>query len=122
MDASVEKSGLHPRNSHRGRYDFGRLVACCPELALFVAINEYGDESIDFSNPSAVKALNRALLKLEYGIEGWDIRCSIFVRLSPAEQTIFIISQTCWRMVATFHTDHRCGCSTLASGPTASIR
>jgi 23S rRNA (adenine1618-N6)-methyltransferase len=73
LDAPVEKSGLHPRNPHRGRYDFGRLVACSPELAAFVATNEYGDDSIDFANPLAVKALNRALLKLEYGIEGWDI-------------------------------------------------
>lgn len=73
VDAPVEKIGLHPRNPHRGRYDFGRLVACSPGLGTFVAVNEYGDESIDFADPSAVKALNRALLKLEYGIDGWDI-------------------------------------------------
>lgn len=72
-DASVVKMSLHPRNPHRGRYDFGRLVACCPELAAFVAKNAYGKETIDFAIPSAVKALNRALLRLEYGIEGWDI-------------------------------------------------
>ena len=73
VNVSVEKIGLHLRNPHRGRYDFGRLVACCPELAAFVAKNAYGDESVDFANPAAVRALNRALLKLEYGIEGWDI-------------------------------------------------
>jgi 23S rRNA (adenine1618-N6)-methyltransferase len=72
-EASVEKIRLHPRSPHRGRYDFGSLVACSPELAVFVAKNGYGDESIDFANPSAVKALNRALLRLEYGITGWDI-------------------------------------------------
>jgi len=69
----VEKSGLHPRNLHRGRYDFGRLVASSLELGAFVAKNAYGDDSIDFANPSAVRALNCALLKLDYGIEGWDI-------------------------------------------------
>jgi len=69
----AEKSGLHPRNLHRGRYDFELLVTSCPALANFVAPNEYGNKSIDFANPSAVKALNRALLKLDYGIEGWDI-------------------------------------------------
>lgn len=69
----VEKDGLHPRNPHRGRYDFGRLVACLPELTAFVAKNAYGDETIDFADPSAVRALNRALLALEYGITGWDI-------------------------------------------------
>lgn len=72
-DAPVEKNGLHPRNPHRSRYDFGRLVACCPELARFVATNAYGNETIDFADPAAVKALNRALLKLEYGISDWDI-------------------------------------------------
>jgi len=63
MAASAEKTGLHPRNPHRGRYDFRQLVACSPELAAFVATNEYGDESIAFADPAAVKALNRALLK-----------------------------------------------------------
>lgn len=72
-DAPVEKSGLHPRNPHRSRYDFGRLVACRPELGRFVATNAYGSETIDFADPAAVKALNRALLKLEYGISDWDI-------------------------------------------------
>ena len=73
MAASAEKTGLHPRNPHRGRYDFRQLIACSPELAAFVATNEYGDESIAFADPAAVKALNRALLKLTYGITGWDI-------------------------------------------------
>ena len=36
-------------------------------------MNPYGDESIDFFNPEAVKALNRALLKYYYDIDYWDI-------------------------------------------------
>ena len=68
-----EKSKLHPRNRHRDRYDFNALTTCCPELAPFVARNRYDDETIDFSNPEAVKMLNRALLKQYYGIENWDI-------------------------------------------------
>lgn len=71
--APAVKTGLHPRNPHRGRYDFPRLIAASPELAGFVSPNAYGDESIDFADPLAVKALNRALLRLEYAIEGWDI-------------------------------------------------
>jgi len=67
------KAGMHPRNPHRGRYDFQRLTAASPELAGFVSPNAYGDESIDFADPLAVKALNRALLKQEYAIAGWDI-------------------------------------------------
>jgi len=73
MTAPAEKTNLHPRNSHRGRYDFKRLIEGSPELATFVSPNAYGDESINFADPSAVKALNRALLNLVYGIKGWDI-------------------------------------------------
>ena len=67
------KSGLHPRNRHRERYDFPRLIQSCPDLASFVAPNAYGDVSIDFGDPEAVKTLNRALLAHFYGIQGWDI-------------------------------------------------
>lgn len=69
----AEKTSLHPRNPHRSRYDFPALIASCPELAAFVAVNPYGDESIDFADPAAVKMLNRALLAHFYGIAQWDI-------------------------------------------------
>ncbi len=68
-----EKSQLHRRNRHRGRYDFKTLSAVCPELAELVAPNEYGDESIDFSDPKAVKMLNKALLKYFYDVQFWEI-------------------------------------------------
>ena len=67
------KKNLHPRNRHAGRYDFAQLVSCEPELSAFVARNVYGDESINFADPEAVRALNRALLKLTYGISGWSL-------------------------------------------------
>ena len=68
-----EKSRLHPRNKHRERYDFKLLIESCPELAQYVKLNIYDDESIDFSDPEAVKMLNKALLKHFYGIDYWDI-------------------------------------------------
>jgi len=68
-----EKSGLHPRNKHQERYDFKLLVSSCPELGQFVKLNNYGDESIDFFNPDAVKMLNKALLRHYYNIDFWDI-------------------------------------------------
>lgn len=67
------KSRLHPRNRHRTRYDFQSLIKTCPALAPFVQINKYGDESINFFDPAAVKMLNKALLQHHYGIEFWDI-------------------------------------------------
>jgi 23S rRNA (adenine1618-N6)-methyltransferase len=68
-----EKTGLHPRNKHRERYNFGELIKSCPELAPFVRVNDYQDESVDFSDPRAVMMLNKALLKHFYGIVYWEI-------------------------------------------------
>lgn len=67
------KSRLHTRNKHRERYDFKQLIDTCPDLAPFVKLNKYNDESIEFSDPAAVKALNKALLKHYYDITNWDI-------------------------------------------------
>ncbi len=67
------KSPLHPRNKHQGRYDLKKLVHKLPELSDFVKRNEYGNESIDFFNPLAVRMLNTALLKVHYGMEKWEI-------------------------------------------------
>jgi 23S rRNA (adenine1618-N6)-methyltransferase len=69
----AEKIKLHPRNRHRHRYDFKQLINSCPELAPFVKLNNYNDESIDFFDPTAVKMLNKALLMDFYGVRNWDI-------------------------------------------------
>ena len=57
------KVELHPRNKHRERYNFKELIGSLPELAQFVKLNDYDDESIDFFNPNAVKMLNKARSK-----------------------------------------------------------
>ena len=67
------KNELHPRNRHRNRYDFAKLIKSSPALAPFVTENQYGDESIDFADPAAVIALNRAILVDSYGIKEWGI-------------------------------------------------
>lgn len=72
-DHPTIKSQLHPRNKHRERYDFKALGKSCPDLVPFVIRNKYNDESINFFDPNAVKALNRALLQFHYGIKHWDI-------------------------------------------------
>jgi 23S rRNA (adenine1618-N6)-methyltransferase len=69
----AEKENLHPRNSHRAGYDFKLLCKKSADLKPFVSLNQHNDESIDFSNPDAVKALNKALLKCYYGVDHWDI-------------------------------------------------
>jgi len=69
----VAKEGLHPRNLHRAMYNFEQLIGVCPELGDFVKLNQYNSESIDFSDPEAVKTLNKALLKYFYGVNDWTI-------------------------------------------------
>jgi 23S rRNA (adenine1618-N6)-methyltransferase len=68
-----EKLSLHLSNKHRERYNFKELIGSYPELAPFVRLNDYNDESIDFSNAEAVLSLNKALLKHYYGINYWSI-------------------------------------------------
>jgi 23S rRNA (adenine1618-N6)-methyltransferase len=49
------------------------LVLACAELKPFIIKSKYGRDSIDFSNPAAVKQLNRALLINHYGLSEWNI-------------------------------------------------
>jgi Predicted SAM-dependent methyltransferase len=64
---------LHPRNKHKGTYDFPELIRILPTLKNFVKANKFGNDSIDFSNKEAVKTLNQALIKSYYQIDSWDI-------------------------------------------------
>ncbi len=67
------KETMHPRNAHRMGYDFKALIKAMPKLRAFVTVNKYENETINFSDPEAVKLLNRALLKHHYRVEYWDI-------------------------------------------------
>lgn len=74
VESHVEtKPQLHPRSMHREPYDFSVLKACCPELAPFIIKNKSGNETIDFFDPMAVKALNKSLLLQYYGLTYWEI-------------------------------------------------
>jgi len=66
------KTRLHSRNKNRERYDLNALTVSNPELANYIKPNKYGDDSVDFSNPVAVKLLNKALLSHYYGIKYWE--------------------------------------------------
>lgn len=71
--ATAIKPGLHPRNKNLTGYDFPALTAIAPGLQRYLITTPAGMQSIDFSNPGAVKALNRAILALHYGVKGWEI-------------------------------------------------
>lgn len=68
-----KKRTTHPKNKHQGKYNFDALVKACPELKNYVQPNKYGDTSVDFSNPNAVKTLNKALLADQYNLKFWEI-------------------------------------------------
>ncbi|SEB36679.1 23S rRNA m(6)A-1618 methyltransferase [Tenacibaculum sp. MAR_2009_124] len=62
---------LHPNNIHNNGYDFKILLKENPILESFV-VEKFGKLTIDFSDPNAVKTLNRSLLKTHYDIGYWD--------------------------------------------------
>lgn len=69
---SQEKTRLHPRNRNREPYDLNTLKLVEPSLVRHIQPNKYGEESVDFSHPEAVRLLNKALLHHYYGIKSWD--------------------------------------------------
>jgi 23S rRNA (adenine1618-N6)-methyltransferase len=73
MKVTLEKVNLHPKNLHRFGYDFENLITTNSDLKQYVFINEFKNETIDFSNPDAVKSLNKSLLMRYYNIQNWDI-------------------------------------------------
>ncbi len=72
---ALEKLSLHPRNRHRGRYDFAALLQALPTLKDFLIANPFdaSELTIDFANPAAVMALNASLLKSFYQVESWRV-------------------------------------------------
>lgn len=67
----MEKKALHKNNIHNKGYDFKVLQEKYPKIKEFV-IEKYGKETIDFSNPKAVKEFNKALLSAYYNIKTWE--------------------------------------------------
>lgn len=70
---TINTSPLHIRNKHRHGYDFAQLIKAVPEFSAFVKRNQYGNLSIDFADPNAVRMLNKALLLTYYQLSYWDI-------------------------------------------------
>jgi len=66
------KGKLHSKNIHRNGYNFIKLCEVYPQLQEFVFVNKYGNKTVDFANPLAVKAINTALLFKYYPIKYWD--------------------------------------------------
>ena len=71
---STKKRGLlHPRNPHKGRYDFAALCKACPALSVYIKPSLKADQTIDFNDEKAVLCLNKALLAHFYHVNNWQI-------------------------------------------------
>lgn len=68
----MKEKGLHPENKFNKGYDFDDLVVKNPLLKEYVLENKFGAVSIDFSDPKAVKELNKALLFTFDKIKIWN--------------------------------------------------
>lgn len=72
MTTYMKEKGLHPKNKFNRGYNFDDLINKNPLLKEFIIKNDYGNISIDFSDPKAVKELNRSLLFANYNIKAWE--------------------------------------------------
>ena len=68
----MKEKGLHLKNKFNKGYNFDELIIKNPALKEFVAKNQFDTLTIDFSNPIAVKELNKALLFSFDKISTWD--------------------------------------------------
>ena len=68
----MKDKGLHPKNNFKNGYNFDELIVQNPELKQFVAKNKFGTVTIDFSNPEAVRELNKALIFSLDKISNWN--------------------------------------------------
>ena len=72
MTIDMKEKGLHPNNKFNKGYHFDDLIIKNPLLKEFVIKNKFDAITIDFSNPNAVKELNKALLFTYDKISVWD--------------------------------------------------
>lgn len=72
-NSTPEKKNLHPRNLHKFGYDFEKLIISNPDLKQYVFVNDYQTKTIDFSNPDAVKSLNKSILMMDYELQNWNL-------------------------------------------------
>jgi 23S rRNA (adenine1618-N6)-methyltransferase len=64
---------MHAQNPYSGRYDLKRFATHHPKLQDHILLNPSGEETIDFSNSTAVYALNKAILLADFNIENYEL-------------------------------------------------
>ena len=64
---------MHPKNRYQGFYELDRLCKVVPDLAQYMIEAPHGGMTLDFTQPDAVRQLNKALLLADFGLQFWDI-------------------------------------------------
>ncbi|TJZ54873.1 23S rRNA (adenine(1618)-N(6))-methyltransferase RlmF [Sphingobacterium olei] len=64
---------LHARNKHQSGYDLKKLSSRYAGLKQHIFINDFGKETIEFSDPKAVFELNKSILLTDYKLKHWEI-------------------------------------------------
>ncbi len=95
----TQKPGLHPRNRHHQRYDLPALCQAHPDLQGYITLNPLGEQTIDFANPQAVKALNKRCWRISTRSNTGTFLTVFSVRRCPGVPIIFIIWRICWRRI-----------------------
>jgi 23S rRNA (adenine1618-N6)-methyltransferase len=70
--SNLDNVRLHPRNKNRKRYDIHALTKEVPALKNYLNTSKAGAITINFSNPTAVKLLNKAILFHHYNLNYWE--------------------------------------------------
>jgi 23S rRNA (adenine1618-N6)-methyltransferase len=60
--SAVNEGSMHPRNKYQGRYELQELRVIYPELEQWIIQHEKAGETLQFAEPGAVTALNKALM------------------------------------------------------------
>jgi 23S rRNA (adenine1618-N6)-methyltransferase len=68
----MKDKGLHSKNKFKNGYNFDELIIKNPALKEFVAKNQFDTVTIDFSNPEAVRELNKSLIFSLDKISNWN--------------------------------------------------
>lgn len=64
---------LHEQNLHRKGYNFELLTATVPSLKSYLKANKRGQLTIDFSDATSVRLLNKALILSHYELDYWEL-------------------------------------------------
>ena len=64
---------MHAQNPYSDRYDLKRFATHHPKLQDHILLNPSGEETIDFSNSTAVYELNKAILLADFNIENYEL-------------------------------------------------